>query len=89
MTSPWMRDNFGSVRLIWPTRTTEGVNGVAQMWRKSSYSGGEGTNCVEVAWWSHQQPSLSDGVLVRDSKNSTGPVLTVNATAWHQLLATR
>jgi hypothetical protein len=32
---------------------------------------------------------MSDGVLVRDSKNSTGPVLTVSAAAWQRLLATR
>jgi Domain of unknown function (DUF397) len=32
---------------------------------------------------------MNDGVLVRDSKNSTGPVLTVPATAWQRLLATR
>jgi hypothetical protein len=58
-------------------------------WRKSSYSGGSGTNCVEVAWSSHLPPSMNDGVLVRDSKNSVGPVLAVSATAWQQLLATR
>ncbi|GAB3443641.1 hypothetical protein GCM10027436_30820 [Actinophytocola sediminis] len=56
-------------------------------WRKSSYSGGEGTDCVEVAW-SSRPPSTSDGVLVRDSKHPTGPKLTVPVTAWHQLLAT-
>jgi hypothetical protein len=37
-------------------------------WRKSSRSGGNGGECVEVA--------LVDGVIaVRDSKNPTGPVL--------------
>jgi hypothetical protein len=25
-------------------------------------------------------------VLVRDSKNPTGPMLTISATAWHQLV---
>ncbi|WP_311771422.1 DUF397 domain-containing protein [Actinophytocola algeriensis] len=54
-------------------------------WRKSSYSGGEGTSCVEVAW-SHRPPSTSDGVLVRDSKNTDGPMLTVPAAAWHRLV---
>ncbi|WP_084467441.1 DUF397 domain-containing protein [Actinokineospora inagensis] len=56
-------------------------------WRKSSYSGGEGSACVEVAWPGHR-PAV-DGVLVRDSKNSTGPVLLVSSTAWRDLLATR
>ena len=46
----------------------------------------EGTDCVEVAWSSHRPPSMNDGVLVRDSKNSTGPVLTVPVVAWHQVL---
>ncbi|MFF7964334.1 DUF397 domain-containing protein [Streptomyces sp. NPDC007903] len=41
-------------------------------WRKSSYSNGDGGNCVEVA----------DGVLVRDSKVQDSPVLLVGNTAW-------
>ncbi|MFI1285564.1 DUF397 domain-containing protein [Streptomyces sp. NPDC020858] len=40
------------------------------LWRKSSYSGGTGGECVEVA----AQPCL---VAVRDSKNPDGPVFTV------------
>jgi hypothetical protein len=41
----------------------------ATRWRKSSYSGGEGGQCVEVA-----------GTLgaVRDSKNPAGPTLTAD-----------
>ena len=81
-----MRDNLGSSRPVWPTSTTEGVNGLSQAsWRKSSYSGTEGSSCVEVAW-SHQPPSTSEGVLVRDSKNGDGPMLTVPATAWLSLV---
>ncbi|MEU6065872.1 DUF397 domain-containing protein [Streptomyces sp. NPDC047082] len=38
-------------------------------WRKSSYSGDQGGNCVEVA----ELPAAA--VAVRDSKNSTGPIL--------------
>lgn len=37
-------------------------------WRKSSRSGPQGGNCVEVAF-------LPSGVGVRDSKNPDGPVL--------------
>ncbi|MEU1861104.1 DUF397 domain-containing protein [Streptomyces gardneri] len=45
-------------------------------WFKSSYSNGDGGNCVEV---SHD----FDGVVpVRDSKNPTGPALLVPAAAW-------
>jgi hypothetical protein len=79
-----MRDNLGSSWPHWPTRTTEGVTG---MWRKSSYSHDEGTDCVEVAWCKPR--STSDGVLVRDSKNPEGPKLTLSATAWQRLLVTR
>ncbi|WP_406367038.1 DUF397 domain-containing protein [Streptomyces sp. NBC_01546] len=42
------------------------------VWRKSSYSGNTGGECVEVA----AQPCL---VAVRDSKNPDGPVFTVTA----------
>lgn len=47
-------------------------------WRKSSYSGGSGGQCVEVA--------ASGRVLVRDTKaNGTGPVLAFSTEAWRQL----
>ena len=42
---------------------------VGLRWRKSSYSGNGGGNCVEVA------SNLPDGVAVRDSKNPDGPRL--------------
>lgn len=64
-------------------------------WRKSSYSGGSGTNsCVEVRWRksSHSGASgtndcvevafVTDSVGVRDSKNVAGPRLSFSATAW-------
>lgn len=45
-------------------------------WHKSSYSGGTGGNCVEVA-------HLGDGHrAVRDSKNPTGPALIVTPAEW-------
>ena len=44
-------------------------------WFKSSYSTGEGGNCVEVA-------DLNTEVGIRDSKNSAGPALVVPAGAW-------
>jgi hypothetical protein len=43
-------------------------NGASPRWRKSSYSGGNGGNCVEVA------NTLN---ALRDSKNPTGPVLNI------------
>ncbi|MFF9128218.1 DUF397 domain-containing protein [Streptomyces sp. NPDC014889] len=44
-------------------------------WFKSSYSGAEGGECVEVA-------SATAVVHVRDSKATAGPVLTVSREAW-------
>ncbi|MFE3602188.1 DUF397 domain-containing protein [Streptomyces sp. NPDC059142] len=57
---------------------------VAYDWRKSSYSGDEGGNCLEVA---HERSEHSPGgdtsaIRVRDSKNPTGPVLTLAPAAW-------
>ncbi|MDX2604119.1 DUF397 domain-containing protein [Streptomyces caniscabiei] len=51
-------------------------------WFKSSHSDSEGGNCVEVA--------LPDGRLtvhIRDSKNPTGPTLTLPASAWAAFIA--
>lgn len=45
-------------------------------WRKSTYSGGEGGNCLEVA---DGHPAF---VPVRDSKNPRGPKLAFRADAW-------
>jgi hypothetical protein len=45
-------------------------------WRKSTYSSGQGGNCVEVA-------GLADGGrAVRDSKDPSGPVLQFTAAEW-------
>ena len=44
-------------------------------WFKSSYSGPEGGNCVEVA-------TCPRAIHVRDSKNTTVPALTVSPDAW-------
>ncbi|WP_433497272.1 DUF397 domain-containing protein [Sphaerimonospora sp. CA-214678] len=49
-------------------------------WTKSSYSGSNGGNCVEVA-------ELSGGRRgVRDSKNPTGPALIFTAAEWHAFI---
>ncbi|MEU4178388.1 DUF397 domain-containing protein [Streptomyces sp. NPDC026589] len=50
------------------------VHGVGQ-WFKSSYSGGSGTECVEVA-------DLSATVGVRDSARPEGPHISVGRAAW-------
>jgi hypothetical protein len=50
-------------------------------WRKSSFSGGNGGNCVEVA------SNLADAVGVRDSKDPGGPELAFAPAAWAELTA--
>ncbi|WP_367125273.1 DUF397 domain-containing protein [Streptomyces phytohabitans] len=65
------------------------------VWFKSSYSGSEGGDCVEVAYdWHKSSYSGSEGgncvevatcpevVHVRDSKDVTLPGLTVPSAAW-------
>ncbi|MEV4679188.1 DUF397 domain-containing protein [Streptomyces kurssanovii] len=64
-------------------------------WFKSSYSGDEGGQCLEVAYdWRKSSHSGSEGgqcievathpatIHVRDSKNPGGPSLTLDPAAW-------
>lgn len=50
-------------------------------WRKSSRSGGNGGNCVEVALLSY------DSCAVRDSKDPGGPVLAFTPNDWQAFTA--
>ncbi|MFE5331197.1 DUF397 domain-containing protein [Embleya sp. NPDC056575] len=53
------------------------------LWRKSSYSGSQGGNCVEVA-------ELTDVIGIRDSKLGESPIIRTGSEAWAALLdATR
>ncbi|WP_424531280.1 DUF397 domain-containing protein [Sphaerisporangium viridialbum] len=45
-------------------------------WRKSTHSGGDGGNCVEVA------SNISGLFAVRDSKNPAGPALVCAPGEW-------
>lgn len=58
---------------------TRGTDKPATSWRKSSYSNGDGGDCVEVA-----RPGA--GMWVRDSKRPHGRVVTVGAGAWGAFL---
>ena len=49
-------------------------------WRKSSYSGSNGGECVEVA--------TAGAVLVRDTADRSGPMLTFTADAWRAFTTT-
>jgi hypothetical protein len=49
-------------------------------WRKSSHSGSEGQECVEVAALTTRHTGRMIGM--RDSKNPDGPVLSFSLTEW-------
>jgi len=51
------------------------------IWRKSSYSGSNGGNCIEVA------DNLPGVVAVRDSKDPSGPVLAFMPDEWRAFTA--
>ena len=53
----------------------------AVTWRKSSYSGNSGGNCVEVGYAAHL-------IAVRDSKDPEGPRLAFVREAWEAFAAT-
>ncbi|MGW0818425.1 DUF397 domain-containing protein [Streptomyces viridiviolaceus] len=55
------------------------MSGTAPEWFKSSYSGSEGGNCVEVAL----HPTT---IHIRDSKTPATPHLTVTPEAWTAFL---
>jgi hypothetical protein len=46
-------------------------------WRKSSYSGNGGTDCVEVG-------TRAEGVLVRDTKDRSGLLMRFAPAAWRR-----
>jgi Domain of unknown function (DUF397) len=49
-------------------------------WRKSSYSGASGGDCVEVG-------ATGRTIAVRDTKDRPGPVLTFGPDAWREFAA--
>lgn len=68
-------------------------------WFKSSYSGGDGDDCVEVALSWHKSSYSSSGsgdcvevatcpqtIHIRDSKDRQGPQLALSPTAWGDFL---
>ncbi|GGS05337.1 toxin [Streptomyces aureoverticillatus] len=82
--------------------TTSSTGPAALTWTKSSYSGNDDADCVEVALeWFKSSYSSNDGpdcvevaiaptaptVHVRDSKNKNGARLTVTDAAWTEFVA--
>ncbi|MFF5584437.1 DUF397 domain-containing protein [Streptomyces hygroscopicus] len=59
--------------------TERASHGAALRWRKSSYSGSGGGDCVEMA-------ETRGAIYVRDSKYPEGPVLTLTAASWEAFL---
>jgi hypothetical protein len=57
------------------------VNATELAWFKSSYSTNEGGECLEIA-------ARPETILIRDSKNLTGPTLAVTPTTWTAFLRT-
>lgn len=57
------------------------MNATELAWFKSSYSGNEGGECLEIA-------TRPETVHIRDSKNLTGPTLAVTPTTWTAFLRT-
>ncbi|WP_131099510.1 DUF397 domain-containing protein [Streptomonospora litoralis] len=51
-----------------------------EMWKKSSYSGGNGGDCVEVA-------QSAEHVKIRDTRHRSAGHLAVSASEWSAFLA--
>lgn len=49
-------------------------------WRKSSHSGAQGGDCVEVA-------GVGGGIALRDSKDPGGPALMLDRGSWRRFTA--
>lgn len=58
-----------------------GTNRDLTGWRKSTYSGPNGGECLEVG-------GTGSNVLVRDTKNRSGAILDVKPTEWRRFIAT-
>jgi len=61
--------------------TSQGIDLSRAVWRKSSYSGGNGGQCVEVA------ANLAGIIAVRDSKDRGGSVLAFTPAEWEAFTA--
>lgn len=56
----------------------------AANWRKSSYSGTNGGDCIE---WAPSYAATTGRVPVRDSKDPQGPALAFSPAAWADFVA--
>jgi hypothetical protein len=58
----------------------EGTDRALRTWRKSTYSGSNGSDCVEVG-------GTGRAVVVRDTKDRAGAALTFGPDAWRRFAA--
>jgi hypothetical protein len=56
-------------------------------WRTSSYSGGNGGQCVQVTATSTRHSTPAALCVVRDSRNPDGPVLAFGPGQWRRFTA--
>ena len=52
----------------------------SSVWRKSSYSGDQGGECIEIA----EAPTV---IAIRDSKDPAGPILTLRPASFSRFLS--
>ncbi|MEU8913489.1 DUF397 domain-containing protein [Streptomyces nigrescens] len=80
------------------TLRPSGGSGSALVWIKSSYSGSDNNDCVEVAWFKSSYSGSSNNdclevaptpstIHIRDSKNPDGPQLHLRPSAWADFVA--
>ena len=72
--------NRDALTLTFPPRAWEAFTAATSAWRKSSYSGGSGGDCVEVA-------STASTVMVRDTKTRDSGTLAFAPGAWQAFTA--
>ncbi|MER7683659.1 DUF397 domain-containing protein [Streptomyces sp. NPDC097610] len=64
------------------------MNTTELAWFKSSYSTNEGGACLEIATPTTTPTTTPSTIHIRDSKNLTGPTLTITPTSWTAFLRT-
>jgi Domain of unknown function (DUF397) len=58
------------------------VDLASAQWRTSSYSGGNGGQCIQVATQANTREDLGQLCAIRDSKDPAGPVLVFRSRQW-------
>lgn len=56
-------------------------------WRTSSYSGGNGGQCIEVAAVTDRENDPARACAIRDSRDPDGPVIAFSSEQWRRFAA--